>query len=237
MQILIADDEPGALSRLASVLESQVGPALVLYRAGGGMEALKVIEDKEPDFAFLDIHMPDLTGIEVAFSVQGTKTKIIFVTAYDDHAVKAFEAGAIDYVLKPYRESRIGEALKKGQRDPEYLSMVKGKLPAEKYSLKVAGAYRILAYRNTSALLAQGDYLEIYCGEEKLLAEKTLSGMLQQLPDYFVRIHRSSVINLNYLTEVRKQETKGFYVLLNDHWAHELPVSSSYQKSLLSLLT
>lgn len=249
---LIADDEPHLAAYLRDAL-ARAWPALeVVHLARNGIEAAQRIAALEPDFAFLDIRMPGLTGLEVAQGIEG-RTKVVFVTAYDEFAVAAFEQQALDYVLKPVKAERLARTVERLQRaagspadgaaapgDDGRLASVLDRLLAA--SSAVAAAQPALRYVRASQgeLTHQIDVAEVlfFHADDKYTCVRTasaehlirtaISELAGQLdPQRFARIHRSTIVNLDHLAGSRRDELSRVFVRLRGHGA-ELPVSRAY---------
>ncbi|HEY9105992.1 MAG TPA: LytTR family DNA-binding domain-containing protein [Roseateles sp.] len=240
---LIADDEP----HLAQYLKAQLAlawPELQIVRiAANGVEAAEAIAELEPDVAFLDIQMPGLTGLEVAQGIEGS-TRVVFVTAYDQYAVEAFEARAVDYLLKPLKAERLAacvgrlrEAAPAG--DSALAETLKRLLPG------VAGMAAAPA-RLRYIRAAQGELMHQVPVDEVLffhaddkytivqtaMAEHLIRTPIVELagqldPDRFWQVHRATIINLDHLAGTRRDEQSRLFVRIRGQ-ARELPVSRAY---------
>jgi two-component system LytT family response regulator len=233
MKILIADDEPLARERLSKILREHLPVTNTFIFARDGREALDCLQHQKIDIAFLDIEMPFLSGIDVAFQVN-VSCPIVFVTAFQEFAIKAFESNAVDYVVKPFRVERLLSALERAKTRIGKSSLPKGLSP-EKFCVKIGSDYHVFDFRKISLFQAQGDYVMVYIGQEKHLIEHTMSALAQRLPPSFIRIHRSAMINSDYLEKVTTQD-RAYFAILNDYWGHELKVAKNHVGPLLSLL-
>jgi len=238
---LIADDE-GPLARHLQQQLATLWPALTFTpTARNGVEAAELIDELQPDLAFLDIQMPGLTGLEVAQGIEG-RTRVVFVTAYDEYAVQAFEHEALDYVLKPVKTERL-------QRTVERLQ-AKLAAPAGE-DAHLAGALQRLQPRPTGERLrwiraSSGELMHQIPVEEVLffraddkytcvqtataehLIRTPIVELLAQLdPAVFVQVHRSTVLNLNHLAGTRRDEASRLFLRVRG-FAQELPVSRAY---------
>ena len=242
---LIADDEP----HLAKALQTQLAalwPELdIVAVARNGVEAADAIRRLAPDLAFLDIQMPGLTGLEVAQDIEGA-TRVVFVTAYDEYAVQAFEQEAVDYVLKPVKAERLQRTLDRVRRalaatreeDPNLLAALQRLLPLAAAS---KAPERLRWVRASSGELthqiAVDDVLffradDKYTCVQTAVAEHLIRTPIAELaaaldPGQFVQVHRSTIVNLAFLTGTRRDEASRLYLRLRGH-AHELPVSRAY---------
>ncbi len=238
---LIADDEP----HLAQYLKAQLAQAWpdlqVLRLAANGVEAAAAIAELRPDIAFLDIQMPGLTGLEVAQGIEGA-TRVVFVTAYDQYAVEAFEARAVDYLLKPLKAERLAACVGRLQAAP----------PAADGEGALADTLRrLLAQPGTPTRLryvraAQGDlmhqlavqdvlffhaddkYTVVQTATAEHLIRTPIAELAAQLdPDRFWQVHRATIINLDHVAGTRRDEQSRLFVRVRGV-ARELPVSRAY---------
>lgn len=178
------------------------------------------------DAIFLDIEMPNMNGLEVAQSCSKDNIKVIFTTAYHEYAVKAFELCAIDYVLKPFNKVRIAKAINKIEQEKIFTPLTKSTELLRKIAFKVNGSYKVFSYDKISALVRVDDYVQFYYQEKKYLINETLDSLEKKLPsNIFLRIHRSHIINVNFIEELTLLGEKKFYVLLSDFYELELSVS------------
>ena len=242
---LIADDEP----HLAKALQTQLAalwPELdIVAVARNGVEAADAIRRLAPDLAFLDIQMPGLTGLEVAQDIEGA-TRVVFVTAYDEYAVQAFEQEAVDYVLKPVKAERLQRTLDRVRRalaatreeDPNLLAALQRLLPLAAAS---KAPERLRWVRASSGELthqiavddvlffrADDKYTCVQTATTEHLIRTPIAELAAALdPGQFVQVHRSTIVNLAFLTGTRRDEASRLYLRLRGH-AHELPVSRAY---------
>lgn len=229
--VLAVDDEPPALDELAYLLNAD-GRVAHVHRAGDATEALRVLRDTEVDAVFLDIRMPGLDGMELARILRrfARPPAIVFVTAYDDGAVDAFALGVTDYVRKPVRAERLGESLRRvvGLR----LAPVAAPPVAPDGStipVELAGTTRMLPRSLVRWVEAQGDYARLHTADASHLVRVSLATLAQRWADAgFVRIHRSYLVQLRLITELRL--TGSGYVVAVD--GTELPVSRRHTREL-----
>jgi DNA-binding LytR/AlgR family response regulator len=237
LRVLAVDDEPPALDELAYLLRAAPQVAVV-HTAGDATEALRVLRDSDVDVVFLDIRMPGLDGMELA-RVLGRFAKppaVVFVTAYDDRAAEAFDLGVTDYVRKPVQSDRIAESLRRvlagrlvpsrpavaanQDRDPE----ADPTIPVE-----LAGTTRMLPRSAVRWVEAQGDYARLHTADASHLVRVPLATLAERWADAgFVRVHRSYLVQLKLITELRL--TAGGYVVVVD--GRELPVSRRHTREL-----
>lgn len=243
---LIADDEP----QLARALREQLAAAWpeleIVHVARNGVEAAERIAALQPDLAFLDIQMPGLTGLDVAQGIEGA-TRVVFVTAYDEFAVQAFEAEAVDYVLKPVNAGRLGKTVERIRR-----ALAQPMQAQEQEDARLLAALQRLAPQPTSPRLrwirasagtlthqVAVDEVLFFRADDKYTCVRTLGGdehlirtpiaeLSAQLdPEQFVQVHRSTIVNLAQLSGTRRDETSRLFLRLKG-LDEELPVSRAY---------
>jgi two-component system LytT family response regulator len=214
LRVVIADDEPRARQFLEKLLGEHEHVEIVGSARGGG-EALAMIAKHKPDAAFLDIQMPDLSGLEVARHIKGDDAPIIvFVTAYDQHAVEAFELAALDYVLKPIRRERLADTLRRVEADAEAGARRSGNAGAVREALEseplrenAQPLHRLpVRHRREVRLLDLKDVPLVFSRDRLVLARSegkeylvdyTLQELEGRLPEgHFVRVHRGALVNL-----------------------------------------
>jgi DNA-binding LytR/AlgR family response regulator len=229
--VLAVDDEPPALDELAYLLGAD-GRVAHVHRAGDATEALRVLRDTEVDAVFLDIRMPGLDGMELARVLRrfARPPAIVFVTAYDDGAVDAFDLGVTDYVRKPVRAERLGESLRRvaGLRSvPAPASPPPADEPA--IPVELAGTTRMLPRSSVRWVEAQGDYARLHTADASHLVRVSLATLADRWADAgFVRIHRSYLVQIRLIAELRL--TGSGYVVAVD--GVELPVSRRHTREL-----
>ncbi|MCB1646566.1 MAG: response regulator transcription factor [Pseudomonadales bacterium] len=242
---VIADDEPNLRSHLARSLASLAPAIRVVGEAANGREALQLIEAGQPDVAFLDIRMPGLTGLEVAARINGA-TRVVFVTAYDEYAIEAFENAAVDYLLKPLDEARLEKTIARLTLSPARESRDMAALieqlgsqlsrqlsesqPAWLQWLRVGRGNQVSIVPVDEVMYFQADhkYTSVYTSEGEFIIRKTIRELEQTLdPTRFWRVHRSSLVNLAYI-EVARKDFRGRYTLHLRGSAQTLKVSDTY---------
>jgi DNA-binding LytR/AlgR family response regulator len=215
LRVMIADDEPRARQYLEKLLSEHDGVEVV-GSARNGAEAFALIARTHPDVAFLDIHMPDVSGLEVARHLKGDDAPVVvFVTAYDQHALEAFELAALDYVLKPIRRERLTETLKRvaaqaqsGARRSGNAAAVREVVAAEPMRQGAPPLLRLpVRHRREVRLLDLADVPLVFSRDRLVLARSegkeflvdyTLQELETRLPDgHFVRVHRGALVNVN----------------------------------------
>ena len=240
---LIVDDEELARKLLREMLTCH--PEIeIAAECGNGMEAVKAAAEHKPDLLFLDVQMPKLTGFDVLELIEREKVGVIFVTAYDQYAMKAFEVHAVDYLLKPFSRERFEAALgrakhHKPKRDVDAAELTATARPAGEY------AERIVVKDGTKVTLipvpkldyaeALDDYVSLVSEGKKHLKQQTISGLEMALdPKLFVRIHRSYLVNLERVTRIEPYGKDSKIAILNN--GVRLPVSRAGYARLRTLL-
>ncbi len=201
LRALVVDDERPALDELAFLLarDHRIG---VVRTCRSATEALRVLQEKTVDVVFVDIHMPGLSGLELAAVLARFKVApaVVFVTAHDEHAVDAFDLHAVDYVLKPVREERLREAVRR----------VSGAAPAgepeETIPVELGGVTRFVARSEVTHVTAEGDYVRLHTAASSHLLRSPLGTLESRWQDAgFVRIHRSALVALAHVQEIRTE--------------------------------
>jgi len=236
---LIADDEPHLAQYLKAQL-AQAWPELQIVRtAAHGIEAAEAIAALEPDIAFLDIQMPGLTGLEVAQGIEGA-TRVVFVTAYDQYAVDAFEARAVDYLLKPLKAERLAACVERLQQaqpagDGALADTLKRLLPSAAAPARLryirAAQGELMHQVPVDEVLffhADDKYTIVQTATTEHLIRTPIFELAGQLdPERFWQVHRSTIINLDHLAGTRRDEQSRMFVRIRGR-ANELPVSRAY---------
>jgi len=238
-RIIIVDDEPLARQLIKKYLE-EFPNVEVTAECENGFEGIKVIQEKKPDFIFLDIQMPKLTGFEM-LELLNNPPEIIFTTAYDQYAIRAFEMNAVDYLLKPFSAERFNNAVKKTFEKlsheiheetsyDELLSVKNSEEKLDKILIKNGTRIHIIPIGEVEFLEAQDDYVYVHTGKAKYLKQKTMKYFEEHLDETnFVRIHRSFIAATGAIKQIDLLEKESYQVTLND--GKKLPVSKTgYQK-------
>ncbi|UAL29474.1 LytTR family DNA-binding domain-containing protein [Nocardioides rotundus] len=230
LRVLVIDDEPPALDELAFLLarDPRVGDVLT---SDSATEALRMLHEERVGAVFLDISMPGLTGLELAQVLARFKEPppVVFVTAHEKHAVDAFELNAVDYVLKPVREDRLAEAVRR---------VVEGAArPAasgdEQIAVELGGRTRFVSRADVTHVEAQGDYARLHTSSGSHLVRTPLSALEQEWHDAgFVRIHRSLLVALPHVEEIRTEGGRCTVLVAGE----ELVVSRRHTRELRDLL-
>lgn len=235
LKVLIADDEPPARSRLRSLLADITG-IIVTGEAGNGREALSMASELLPDVLLLDIRMPEMDGIETAEHAQKLfrPPAIIFTTAYETHAVQAFELNAVDYLLKPIRLERLRSALAKAQvLRPAQIESLRVLTPQRThFSIHERGRVLLVPVQDVLYLRAELKYLTLRTAEREYLLEDSLNRIELEFPERFLRIHRSCLVTREAVQGFeRRQEENGeiHWVVLLKGLNETMPVSRRQQ--------
>ncbi len=230
LRVLAIDDEHPALVELSYLLgrDPRVGEVMSCDSA---TEALRMLQDLDVDAVFLDVQMPGLSGLELAQVLSRFRVPppIVFVTAHDEHAVSAFELRAVDYVLKPVREERLAEAVRRVVEAASPAPSGDVQIPVER-----GGVTRFVNRSEVTHVEAQGDYARLHTRDSSHLVRTPLTSLAEQWAEAgFVRIHRSMLVSLLHVEEVRTDAGRVSVLVAG----HELAVSRRHTRELRSLLT
>lgn len=242
IRTLLAEDEPHSLERLRSVLAGC--PELELIgEAKDGLGAVALVDALKPDLLFLDIHMPGCDGFEVLTRIQH-RPMVVFVTAYDEHALKAFDANAVDYLLKPSSKERILEAVARvvARRAPlEAPLLAKLKAAAEppaylrRFLVKVGDELLVVPEGEVLCFQAEDKYVNLLVEGRSFITDFTLKELEQRLdPERFVRIHKSAIIALPRVKKIAKWFQGEQVVILDDKAGTRLRVGRSFVEQFRS---
>ncbi len=221
MKILIADDEVLARNRLNDLLQEIEGPYKVVAEAATGVEAVERCSGGEVDLVLMDIRMPGMDGLEAALQLAQTEVPpaVIFVTAYEEHALQAFESSAVDYLLKPIRRRRLQQALRRTDAltRPQLQAITKLQQTTPDYiSANCRGGVRRIPLNDIIFFRAHQKYVTLcHIGGEMLL-EDALKSLEQQYADRFLRIHRNAIVNKARLLGLEKRMDGKATVVLAD---------------------
>ena len=261
LKVIVVDDEQLARDELCFQLE-QAGGVEIAAHAGNGLEAIGAVDRFGPDLVLLDVQMPGLTGFEVARRLLGRETAplIIFVTAYDQHAIEAFDVNAVDYLLKPVDPARLDQALDRARR------RLSSERPAPTGDLngQLERIVKMMAERGLQADNGRRDQVAVKVGERFLLVQadeiiyasladesinivtgqvagtsnyRTLDDLQARLdPDVFWRVHRSHLVNINKIKEIVPWFSRNYILRMKDAKGTEIPVSRTQTKRLREYL-
>jgi two-component system response regulator AlgR len=239
LRVLIADDEPLAAERLQVLLARARGAALV-GTASDGESAISMAEALNPDVLLLDIAMPGLDGIDVARSLAGQAPSpaVVFVTAFDQFAVAAFEVAAVDYLMKPVEPGRLQRAL---DRARAYLQSRTGQRESGKasewleefWASDLSGLVRIAA-QDVDRVSAERDYMRLHVGRRSWLIHHSMAALEEGLnPDLFVRLHRSAIVRRDFITGFSRNQSGRWIARLAD--GTEQPVGRLYSDQVRAI--
>ncbi len=257
IRAIIVDDEPAARRGIRLLLERDGGVEIV-GEAGTGAEAAALIRREKPDLAFLDVQMPDGDGFEALAEVgPEAAPAVVFVTAYDEHALRAFEVNAVDYLLKPYDDLRFGAALQRAKSEVrrrqadqvnarltqllDYLQQNGRPAPAgreepagDRILLKSSGEIFFLKADEIDWIEAEGDYMKFHVGGRAHLMRETMARLEARLdPKRFIRIHRSTIVNIDRLRKLSPSFAGEYAVILHD--GTKLKLSRGYHERIAGL--
>jgi len=250
IRALIVDDEPLARERLRTLLQAEADVE-ILGECRDGRQAVAAIQDQSPDLVFLDVQIPELDGFGVIEAVGVDEAPVIvFVTAYDNYALHAFEVHAVDYLLKPFDEERFQKALararnavesrRSGGRVGEKLLALLQDLKAphgylERLVVKSAGRLFFLRTSEISWIESAGNYVCLHVGSESHLLRETMNGLEAKLdPARFVRIHRTAIVNIDEVKELQPLFHGEYQVMLRD--GTQLTLSRGYRDRLQEVI-
>lgn len=245
VRIVIVDDEPLVRTGVRAVLAEQ-GGIEVVGEAGDGLSAIALIEQALPDLVFLDVQMPGCTGFEVlAQLAPQVRPAVVFVTAYEQYALKAFDAHAIDYLLKPFDDARLLAALDRARSwlrqmptevqagVPALLDEVAASQQRNRFIVKHAGRLRMVPANEIEWIEARGNYVHLHHRDGPFLIRETLTSLASQLsPERFLRVYRSAIVALPEVTELAKR-TGGDQELVLRSGAR-VPLGRSYRSQFLT---
>jgi two-component system response regulator LytT len=256
MRVVVVDDEQLAREELCFQLE-QLGTEEVVAQAGNGLEAIAAVERHEPDLVFLDIQMPGLTGFEVARRLlqrDDESPALIFVTAFDQHAIEAFEVNAVDYLLKPVDASRLEQALQRARRRlsseragraplndqlDRIVKMMSGRqIRRDQVAVKVGERFMLVQAEDIIYASLADESINIVTGHVAGSSNyRTLDDLQARLdPDVFWRVHRSHLVNINKIKEIVPWFSRNYILRMRDAKGTEIPVSRSQTKRLREYL-
>lgn len=241
-KVILIDDEPLARQLLSVFLKTYTNMEVVA-ECGDGFEGFKAIQELQPDLVFLDVQMPKLSGFEM-LELLDSPPSVIFTTAFDEYALKAFEAHAVDYLLKPVTKERFEKAMQKwlaqaeARKQPELTELASEKV-YEGYQHRIVvkdnGRIRIIPVQDLHYLEANDDYVKIVTKEGSYLKKSTLSHIEQSLdPEQFVRVHRSYIVPVSQLLRIEPYEKESHIALLQ--CGAKVTVSKSGMSRLKTLL-
>jgi two-component system LytT family response regulator len=242
---LVIDDEPLARMVVLEYLQAFSDRIEVMQECNDGFEGLKAIQQHQPDLIFLDVQMPKINGFEMLELVEN-QPSVIFTTAFDEYAIKAFEAHAVDYLLKPFSKERFNKAIEKylaqspstkpAKQTEELLEAV-SQSPAqhERIVVKTGTKVKIIPVMDVIYLQADDDYVSVFTQEGSYLKNKTMNFFEQTLdPRYFVRVHRSYMVAIQQITRIDPYEKDSHLAILKS--GAKVPVSKTGYVKLKQVL-
>lgn len=250
LRIIIADDEPLAREKLRLMLDSEPD-VQVVAECSDGAQTLQALNTHKPDLLLLDIRMPEFGGFELLEQLpDSAMPMVIFTTAFDQHAVQAFEAQALDYLLKPFDHERLRQALNRArdemltkkeleatQRVFDFISKSATQHPSANRRLIVKAGGRIvfLSVDEIDWVEAAANYVRIYAGKQAYILRRGIGEIAERLdPLQFVRIHRSAIVNVQKIKELQPVNSGEYILVLRD--GKELPCSRGYRSGLQGLI-
>jgi len=238
---IVIDDEPAARRLMRNLLQEHSDVVEIIGEASNGKEAIEKIGKLKPDLVFLDIQMPDLTGFEVIEKLS-EKPNIIFTTAYEQYAIKAFETFSIDYLLKPIKEERLAQSIEKLKKfgrfnqsiDVNGLQEIIRQFQAPKKAtalpIKTGDRINLIRYENIAYLEAQDKYVCVFTLEgQKYLTDQSLTILEEKLPSSFCRIHRSYIINKEKIREMHRHFSGRYLFVMDDKALTRITSGRTYQ--------
>jgi two-component system LytT family response regulator/two-component system response regulator LytT len=253
LKAIVVDDEQLAREELCYMLE-QLGSVEVIAQAGNGLEAVGIVERLTPDVVFLDVQMPGLNGFEVAHRLiqNGTSPNFIFVTAFDRHAIEAFEVNAVDYLLKPVETSRLEQAVERARKrvaPPREVPlndqierivqlMSERQSKRERVAVKVGERFLLVQAEEIIYASLTDDSINIVTSQLAGTSNfRTLDELQARLdPSIFWRVHRSHLVNINKVKEIVPWFSRNYILRMKDAKATEIPVSRAQTKRLREYL-
>jgi len=249
IRVLVVDDEPLAREKICGMAADDPDIRIVA-ECSNGAEAIEAVQTMRPDLILLDVQMPEVGGFAVleALKDEGLPP-VIFITAYDHYAVRAFEFHALDYLLKPFDRERFQTAIERAKRqirrdsgarmDARILALLEEMRETPRYSerlvVKTGGRVFFLNTDEIDWVEAEGNYVSIHTGKKSYLLRETITGLESQLdPKEFVRIHRSAIVRLDRIKELQPWSHGEYHVLLQD--GTRLTLSRSYREKLQAAL-
>ena len=243
--ILVADDEAPARQRIIDLLRRDRQTAAIL-EASDGLSTVGIIQERKPELVFLDVQMPELTGLEVIAEVGATHMPLtVFVTAYDQHAIRAFEANALDYLLKPFSDERFDATMARVSVRMDERSMQEfgrriislasaaptADLPLDRLVVKSAGSTRFVRVVDIDWIEAAGVYANLHIGGKEVLYRAALNELAERLdPVRFIRIHRSAIVNIESILHLEPISHGEFEAILKD--GSRSRISRTYRRLL-----
>ncbi|HET9439361.1 MAG TPA: LytTR family DNA-binding domain-containing protein [Longimicrobiales bacterium] len=248
IRVVVVDDEPIARAGVVRLL-GEDGEFDLVGEAGSGSEAVRVIEEEDPDLVLLDVQVPELNGFEVLAQLDLPRLPlVVFVTAYDEYALRAFEVSAVDYLLKPFDRERFQAALERVKqhfrtrdvdelrsRVRELLDRMGGSGLQDRLVVRDAGRVFFLGLGEVEWIEAAGNYVRVHAGKNAHLMRHTITGMMGKLPgNQFLRVSRSAIVNLKRVREVQSLFNGCFVFIL--HGGTRVESSRRFRRQIAAAL-
>lgn len=228
LRVLIVDDEPLARQRIEDLLAKE-SDITVAGTAGDGNAAIESIRSMQPDIVFLDVQMPARSGVDVARALGDSMPPTVFVTAYDRHAVQAFELAAVDYLVKPFDDERFAQALERARRAVQQRKMTR--VYADRIAVELRGQVRAVPVERIEYITASGPYAELHVEGKTFAVRERMQALEDKLdPRRFLRIHRSAIVRLDMIDVFLRQPGGDYAVRLKN--GVELSVSRARREEL-----
>jgi len=235
LPVLIVDDERICRSGLIRLLAADE-EIEIAGECANGLEAVAAIRAKSPGLVFLDIQMPEMDGFEVLRCLSPEETpRVIFVTAYDQFAIQAFEVNALDYLLKPFSDERFRRALARAKSTPQpsLANLVEGTPPPSRFVVRSGGRARFIAVEDVDWIESAENYVCLHAGGESGLLRETMNSLEARLQPQFVRIHRALLVNAGRIREITSLGGGEYEILVG---LQLLKSSRRYQRAITRLL-
>jgi two-component system LytT family response regulator len=231
LRALLVDDESLARDRLGRLLQRHPDVEVV-GEAADGLEAISRIDELRPDLVFLDIQMPEMDGLDLAASMPDGGPAIVFVTAFDAHAIRAFELAAVDYLLKPIAPDRLRASLERVRRSnaaargaaEAVLSRLEDR--PRRMAVRCGAKYVVFDSERVAAVLAQDHYATIFVDDRELLSDESLDKLMAKLDArHFLRVHRGAILNVRLVRELQQEGDRKYVALVTGAAEARVPVS------------
>ena len=238
LRVLVVDDEPLGRGRVVELLEDEPDVEVVGTAADGPM-AVEAIRALRPDVVFLDVQMPRMTGLDVVQAIgPAAMPATVFVTAYDHYALEAFDSAAVDYLVKPFRDDRFREALRRARRlahvdgltrlHEQLAALLRGGAPAvappepapaprylERIAVQMKGRVQVVPVDRIEYMTASGPYVELHAGGRTHVIRESMQHLEQQLdPSRFLRIHRSAIVRIDLIESLIRSEGSEYHIVM-----------------------
>jgi len=248
MTTILIDDEKLAVSRLKRLLTEYGDTIEIIGEAHNGIEGLETIERLKPELIFLDIEMPGMNGFEMLSNLSYSPL-VVFATAYDEYAIRAFEENSIDYLLKPIEKERLEitiQKLKKNKTHPilgfdnvqllKILEQIKPKKEMVSISVKTGDKILLLRLEDISYFEAEDKYIFLNTKDgKKYLSDYTIANLEEKLPDNFLRISRSKIVNSHLIKEIQKHFSGKYILFLNDKENSKIETGLKFSDNIKNL--